>query len=388
MTRTPSSTTMFSVVLTAFAFTLGGCTEAAPFALSTTSQSQATFSGCEAPDRSSPLLQPFASHLVDPVLTDASITPQFKETTSGTVVEKHHLIVVPTGSYTKGLLYVHMGGSGGKPTNSSNIVNAAAASGYHAINLAYINDVKVRDHCLGLDDTCEELVREELVYGDLQPDVNDTLDANGDVVRPAWMPIDVDEADGIVNRLTALLLHLRDDLGQTVFGDYLTVDDTPLWANIVLSGFSQGGGQAGILSRDHDVARVLFFSKGVGAVDDGTGSPIPAPWVDDPRATSGDKSYAIVHRNEDAALYSPDAWEQWGLGDPALTVDADSVDPTLAEPFGCTHLISTAEDPKKGDVLKKAHASIGVNAFQPVQTPGDGLPLMLDAWLYMMNAEL
>jgi len=330
--------------------------------------------------------------------------------------EKQHLMLVPE-TVTQQSLWLHLGGSGGVPTNTDNVGNAAAMSGYRYISLAYPNEPSIGSRCNCPDGPrparCEGLIRYEVLYGDdLTP----------------WFDMEADES--IVNRLTALLTYLHDRRPDDGWDAYLE-DGEIRWDRISLSGFSQGGGMAGLIARDHEVVRVMYLSKGAGstlnALVDPSSTPscgpddacergaccsledptcrsapsdglcvwqVPVPWAShgrdvdgdglgdgeaSTRATPGERQFALVHRDEGAWSYSPTVFEWWGLGSPDSYVDADTVEP----PYEGVHLFSTGLPPR-GECSE--HQSMGADTCQPRRE--DGLPAMWDAWLHAMTVEL
>ena len=343
--------------------------------------------------------------------TDPSITA---------LIEKQHLVMVPD-EVTRPELWVHFGGSGGQPALTSNIGTAATTSGYRFISLAYTNEPSIGARCTcpsgasrPLD--CEEGVRAEIIYGD---DVTDMF-----VMEP-------DEA--IVPRLVALLNLLHERQPAAGWDAYL-VDGAPTWDRIAVSGFSQGGGMAGLIARDHLVARAVYFSKGAGAVNNVLANPdevsmacasaedcergrccspddptceslppdggvciygLPAPYASTGRDVDGDRrgdadaslratpperQFAIVHRSEGAWEYSPDVFELWGMGSRDDFFDADE---GVAPPAG-TRLFST-DLPPLGACSE--HQSIGSNPCQ-ARLEGSDVPAMFQAWQYMMTAPV
>lgn len=332
--------------------------------------------------------------------------------------EKLHLILVPANA-TRKTLWLHLGGSGGEPTNTDNIGNAAALSGYHYISLAYPNEPSIGARCTCPEGPrpadCEGLIRYEVLYGnDLTP----------------WFDMEADES--ILARLKALLVYLHGKRPADGWDEYLTADQKDIeWSRLALSGFSQGGGMAGLIARDHLVQRVMYLSKGAGATANavvdpasapacvaaeecsmGTCCPIadrncttpipgsiclwevPAPWASKgkdidgdglgdgdatTRATPGNRQFGLVHRDEGAWQYSPTVFEGWKLGTANSFVDADTNDP----PYGGSHLLSTGLPPK-GSCSE--HQSMGADTCQPSRP--DGLPAMWDAWIYAMTVVI
>jgi hypothetical protein len=334
-------------------------------------------------------------------------------------LDKRHVVMVPP-TVTQDALWVHLGGSGGQPTNSTNIGDAAVESGYRFISVAYLNEPSIPDRCACPDGPrpleCEEVVRLEVLYGDEQTE---------------WFEMAPEES--ISHRLSALLLALHDQQPSGGWDRYLTDGDEPDWSQMALSGFSQGGGMAGLIARDHEVERVMYLSKGAGSISgalldpdsaisctdhkeceggvccpisvvDSSCAPeaggdnvchfqVPGLWaragqdVDgdglgdggpETRATPASRQFGLVHLSEGAWTYSPEVFALWGMGDRDDFLFADDA----ATPYDAdVQLFSTDLKPAGGC---SEHQSMGANACQPTNI--DGEPAMRDAWLHAMTA--
>jgi len=108
---------------------------------------------------------------------------------------------------------------------------------YKAINLSYIDNLGVSNICKGEvltnDPDCTEKFRNQRVFGtkltSLIPD---------------------EPQDAIVNRLAKLLTYLKDFDKKGNWGIYLKDDGSINWTMITVSGQSQGGGMALIMSKN------------------------------------------------------------------------------------------------------------------------------------------
>ena len=331
-------------------------------------------------------------------------------------LDKRHLVAVPD-TITRDVLWLHLGGTGGKPTNTKNIGEAAIGSGYRYISLAYTNNPSVSERCLCPDGPrvaeCEGLVRYELLYGN---DVTELFDMEAD--------------EAIVPRLVALLRMMHDRAPNLGWDHYLDTNSEPVWADIALSGFSQGGGMAGLIARDHEVDRVMYLSKGTGAtlevlidpttaqectddsecagelccpvtdiqcLEPGEGAicleTVPALYASEgvdldgdgrgegdasDRATPGERQFAVIHRLENAYQTAPTVFAMWGMN--SVEVDIDSA----VAPYPADAQIFTTDAEPRNDCSD--HQSMGADACQA--RDGSGNPLVLPAWLHAMNAPL
>lgn len=333
------------------------------------------------------------------------------------LLEKRHMVLIPA-EITRDVLWLHLGGSGGKPSNTENIGKAATAAGYRYVSLAYTNEPSVGDRCRceGIGPrpaTCEGLIRYEVLYG---VDVTDMFD--------------MDPAESIVARLVALLRFLHTERPGEGWDQYLD-GDAPAWDRIALSGFSQGGGMAGLVARDHLVDRVIYLSKGAGsapsilvepasalacvehdecesgrccplsdlacrepAPDAYCVSQVPVPWAGEGRDVDGDgvgdgdaesratpasRQFGLIHREEGAWEYSPEVFAGWGMGGRERIVDVD----TSAPPYVGVQIWSTGRPPRGAC---SEHQSMGADACQALGR--DGLPVVWPAWTHAMTVEL
>ena len=274
-------------------------------------------------------------------------------------LKRHYLMVASDGRPLRGQLFLWMSGSGAEPHNYDAILNVAAAAGYPAISLAYDNETSMNAVCgVRGDPRCDDLqnadctrmAREEMIYG------------SGHTDSPC---LDVPVADAIEHRVLRLLQYLARTSPGTGAGQFLEDGGTAVdWSKIVVAGWSQGGGHASMIARDHLVARTMFVSKGpdsslcpafasMAACDlDGNGVVdmgnldelmVPAPWASAPRATPGSREFGFVHEREDAWWYVREAFELWGMGDKdaALRIDELGPYPAAYAGYGCAHVIST-----------------------------------------------
>ncbi len=330
--------------------------------------------------------------------------------------EKRHLVMLPNGT-PRGVLWLHLGGTGGEPGNTSHIGLTAAIAGYHFISLAYPNQESVQSRCWCAQGPrpagCEERVRREIIYG---------------VAMTDWVDVEADEA--IIPRAIALLDYLSQQAPEGGWGAFLTADKTSLnWSAIALSGFSQGGMHAGMIARDHEVVRVMYLSTSVGSTlnvivdpsaatacsshdecDVGRCCPLSDHECEAPsgdsyclilaptlgafvgkdvdgdglgdgdsqsRATPATRSFGLIHRDEPGWQFSPDVWERWGMG---LVVDADTSEP----PYGGAQVFSTGVPPKPGNC--SPHQSMGADSCQTLGD--DGLPTMTKTWNHCMTTPV
>ncbi len=218
-----------------------------------------------------------------------------------------HVVAVPAAVTASTKVSVHLVGTGGKPFNptttgisSTELLREAVQRGRVMLMPAYDNAQAVGVLCAG-DAACFEPVRWEIITG---------TDAPGPYagLKPVAPPDDLD------SRLAALVHHV---LAAHVLGDAppaALASGTLDWAQVRVSGHSQGGGHAGVIAKHRQVERACLLAAPI----DGTtaGGPAawtaPAGWVtppaqvravvhqDDPGATTALANYAALGLARDA----------------------------------------------------------------------------------------
>ena len=194
------------------------------------------------------------------------------------------------------------------------------------------------------------------------------------------------------------------------FDAYFSGDEI-VWDKIIVAGFSQGGGNAGLLSMRHKLARAIFFSKAVSPVTDGdlnlsctdhetciaAGWELcseevnacvtsrPANYVTElERATPAKDSYLFIHEQEGAMYYSIEGAQAWGMD---LCGERVSVDGLLAQQLQCGRILSTNAQPGQTgpDDEGGFHGSMGSD--NAMAKDAMGYPVNQQALLYMMLAR-
>jgi hypothetical protein len=274
-------------------------------------------------------------------------------TDSGIVDDDSHYVHPPTANAPAGLLFVFFPGTGGAPLHNTYIVATAAAQGYHAVGLAYVNDNSINlQICPGSGDPdCPELVRLEILDGTDRTPL-----------------VDVDRANSIENRLIKLLQYLDANHPGAGWGGFLDATGQPRWELMAFAGHSQGAGHAAMVGKLHAVHRVALFS--------GTE---PAPWTLQPLATPADRYYGLVHELEDLYSGIVTSWSNLGLPGTPTRVDGD------APPYGGSHRLQTQVTPASTTAggAPNYHGSVVVDVATPLD--GGGTPLLRDAWVTMIG---
>lgn len=258
------------------------------------------------------------------------------------------------GGDLRGRLLVYLHGQGGTGNGARDLLRTAAEEGFHAVGLTYPNDVSPFNACGG-DRACPENLRREILDG---------VDRTSAVSIP--------RADSIENRLIKLLMHLDALHPGEAWGDYLDAQGNIRWDHVVLWGHSQGGGNAGVIAKHHQVARVCFSAP---AADGGAGGP--AAWWGQPYATPASSAYGFCHA-QDALSQKVAFWNALGLGQFGGVVDVAASSP----PYGGTHQLSSSVEPA---LAGQQHNSVVSDAATPRNA--DGTPVYAPVWRHMLTAE-
>lgn len=286
------------------------------------------------------------THSVSPSTTDRRITGP----------ENPNLAVVGPRSSWNGLLLVFLSGSGGRPQCCRWFLDEASLLGFHAIGLTYDNTVAVGTRCLN-DLAC---------YGEVRMNVFDGADPTA--------PTGVASLDGVEHRLVALLSTLARRYGHEGWGSFLS-HGLPSYRSIVLSGHSQGGGEAALIATVRHVRGVVSLSS----PPDTNDLHVAASWLSTVRTgrTPLDRYVAFVHVGDPFLPRIEADWAAMGLDTLGPVTSIDRRGP----PYGRTHeLISSALLPA---VILATHDSTAVDQAQPLCP--DGTSRYVPVWRYLLQ---
>jgi hypothetical protein len=280
-----------------------------------------------------PLVRLIAASATDPAIDDVNGV--------------HHVAIDPSQSQL-GRLFVFLPGTGASAQMYSALIERAATLGYHAIGLAYVNDLAVNDICAGMGASgCHENVRREVLLG------TDTSPL-----------VDVDADNGAFHRLVRLLEHLESLAPAEGWQAYRDAGGEVRWNLVTVAGHSQGAGHAAFTARLRRVARAVLFS--------GTE---PAPWTEaGDFATPAADFYGLAHRLE--SIYAPiqRSWDNIGL--PGAPTSVDAAQP----PFGGSHQLHSSTQACTGDPGSNGfyHNCLCADAWMPFLP--DGTPAFQYVW--------
>jgi hypothetical protein len=270
-----------------------------------------------------------------------------------------HFIYTNSNVAQKDRLFLFFPGTGSIPFNYREILKHAANIGFHSIGLTYPNSEAINDICLtSVDTTCHSRARLEIFDG---------IDRHADV--------NVDENNCIEKRTLKLLTYLSNTYPNENWGQYLNGNEIQ-WEKIIVSGFSQGGGHAGIISKIKQVERVVMFA----AMD-----WIPllnrnADWISWSGPTSESRYYGFTHQNDEKIDFNKIqiTWDNYGMNNFGSLVLVD----TTYIPYGNSHqlytLLPPANDPEKFHNAVVVDVNTPFNNNQPIYAP---------VWTYMIEGN-
>jgi hypothetical protein len=189
-----------------------------------------------------------------------------------------NVVIAPNGPVGH-RLFVFLPGTGAKPSEYHAILDEAAQRGYNAIGLAYDNRGTVNAMCArSRDPQC-------------------------------WGNVRGPRAQEIEERLTQALQGLA---GGANWGEFVR-DGAPDWSAIVLSGHSQGAGEAVFLAKKHRVARVCGFDS----PSDGNKHVPVAAWLSNPSATAAGSIFIATNTDDRVSEFALVQSNVLALGLPA-----------------------------------------------------------------------
>ncbi|TSC77493.1 MAG: polyhydroxybutyrate depolymerase [Parcubacteria group bacterium Gr01-1014_33] len=262
-----------------------------------------------------------------------------------------HMVFLPSVFPQQGKLFVFFPGTGGMPKHTTYINQTAASVGYHAIDLAYINDLSAKQGCArSPNPNCKENMRMEIITG------TDTSPV-----------VDVNRANSIENRLIKLLEYLiRTRPAAEGWGAFVSSSNVR-WDLVVAAGHSQGAGHAAMLGKTRLLDRAVMFA--------GTE---PAAWTTEPFITPAERFYGFVHTAD--PLSYPESVTSWqNIGLPGTETSVDNATP----PFNNAHklLTSSARRECSGG---NAHGCILTDPKTPLDA--QGVPIFQEVWKYLIGS--
>jgi hypothetical protein len=263
-----------------------------------------------------------------------------------------HMSWLPT-SRQRNQLLVFLPGTGGEPRERFPFTETAAALGYHVISLMYPDSVAAQQVCARSDDPGAYMkFRLAIIQGGEFPPIGT-----------------ITQADSIVNRLTQLLRHLSVRQPNCGWDQYLDRNQQIDWSKVAVSGQSQGGGHAYVISKYYSVARVLCFGS---PKDYSFRFMRPAEGFDGNTRTPLARYFAFNHMRDTAGGCNHD--EQLQIFQQIGLTRFGSADADRSQNFNHAHLIYT-DAPISTSNPKAYHGSVIKGA----------LPICVPVWTYMLT---
>lgn len=288
--------------------------------------------------------------------TEHIIPPNAADPLSGPP-NNNHFIYTNQAVSQKNKLFLFFPGTGAVPFNYRQILKHAANLGYHSIGLTYPNSDAINMICLTTTDTtCHSRARLEVFDGmDRHPALN------------------VDTINCIERRTLKLLQYLEASYPSENWGQYYSGDQI-LWNKMIVSGHSQGGGHAGIISKIRQVERVAMFAAmdWIGLLNRS------ADWITWDGLTAEGQYYGFMHQNDEAIDFNNVLinWDNYGMSSFGNLVLVD----TTNTPFNNSRKLYTLLTPAND--ITKFHGSPVADAYTPMDS---GAPVFAPVWTYMIE---
>lgn len=279
-----------------------------------------------------------------------------------TNADQKHFVFLNNSVAKKNQLFVFLPGTGGNPANTQRIDSLAANLGYHSIGLMYPNEPAIGSLCNSSSDIeCYTNTRLEIIDGTNRT----TL-------------VTVDRANCIENRIIKLLQYLHQQNPSENWSQFLD-NGNIIWEKVVIAGHSQGGGHAGLIAKNHKVARVIFFAA---PKDFSIYFSNPANWINSTNQTPSNRYFAFTHSSDELGctfsqqqtIYTNLGMSQFG--------SAVNTDNTIS-PYNNSHILTSI---RAVNSSLNAHSCVVVD--NNVQLDINNIPIYRPVWVYMLNSDI
>jgi len=294
-------------------------------------------------------------------------TPQLYEynvlpSTTNSVINTYnseHFISVDTRTTLKNKLFIFLPGTTGSPNFYKFIVKKAAALGYHAVGLMYPNSSDIYTAAAASSDNS--------LFGQCRQEIFDGTDqASG---------VSVDSNNCIKSRLYKLLQYLSVQHPNQNWHQFISNGEI-VWANCVIAGHSQGGGQAFYMSKKVAVYRAISFAS----IDWNSNLNQSAEWVTSTGLTPTSKLYSFNGTNDEIFDY---ANVQTQLTDMNLIGAPINIDASVM-PYQNSHRLITSASPAFNIIFPNHNLTV-LDQYVPKSTNGQVLSSFSNAWTYLLN---
>ncbi len=290
--------------------------------------------------------------------TEHLVQPNTADPLSGTP-NNFHFIYTNQSITQKNKLFLFFPGTGAVPFNYQEILKHAANLGYHSIGLTYPNNDAINQICsTSTDTTCHSRARLEVFDG---------------IDRHSAITVDINNC--IERRTLKLLEYLNTTYPTENWGQYYSGNQIQ-WNKVIVSGHSQGGGHAGIISKIKQVERVVMFA----AMDWIKLLWRNADWITWNGQTPDNKYYGFTHQDDESVNFNliQTTWDNYGMNNFGILVLID----TTVAPYNNSHklytLLTPANDPTQ------FHGSVVADAYTPMNL---GTPVFAHVWTYMIEGN-
>lgn len=291
---------------------------------------------------------------------ERDISPSTIDPRVDTATEPHVAITPSSDVAAANKLFVFLPGTQGTPDHFRLILRAGAKRGYHTVGINYPNGEAVGVLCANsADPNCYWDVRREVITG---TDSSSLVNVNG--------------PNSIVTRLTKAVAYLQQNYPDEGWGQYLAGGAID-WSKVIISGHSQGGGHAGVMTKLYAMNRACYFSS---PADFSLFFNAPATWTSYPDLTATSRQYGFTHLQDPLVPYDQLSliWQQMGLDAFGAPRSADSGVASV----GSVHLLTTNATPAANGLSASPYH--GITAQDNV-TPldADGAPVFDPIWGYL-----
>lgn len=290
--------------------------------------------------------------------SEYTVRPNMVDNMSGEP-NNFHFIYFNQNVTQKDKLFLFFPGTGAVPFFYKEILKLAANLGYHSIGLTYPNSLAINQICAAsTDTTCHSRARLEIFDG---------IDRHSE--------ISVDTNNCIERRTLKLLQFLSNEYPEENWEQFFSGNEI-IWEKIIVSGHSQGGGHAGIISKIKKVERVVMFA----ATDWIFLLNRTADWVTWEGETSTNRYFGFIHQNDEMVNFNSilNTWEGYGMDSLGELILVD----TTSKPYNNAHQLYTLLTPDNDST--KFHGSVVADAYTPFSFD---TPVYKPVWTYMIKGS-
>lgn len=277
-----------------------------------------------------------------PVLLDSLIVPSSTDININTYNSSHY-VYFKRDATPINKLCVFLPASGAKPENYKLFIQKAAKMGYHSVGLTYPNPTGIYNA-----GTCETSPDADCFYK-LRLE---TLKGNDESSL-----ISVNFSNSIINRITELILTLKNKYPSHNWGQYIQTSGELNWPKIVFAGHSQGAGHSVFITKFYPIAKAIMMAN----KDFNTATNLPASWYSLPNVQSTNNVFGFTHGNDEFANQQT-VWNSLKLSSLGAVVNIDNT----TAPYGSTHRLTTNATPAQlGGTVLGAHSSVATDVYTP-----------------------